>query len=394
MASVQPYGSGYSVRYRYETETGEIKMKRVSGFRTKEEAWAAAKTLEQKSSAGIEVNVKSLTCSEIMERWFSEHCPGLAPTTLAKYSDSMDKLDKFFIADLPIKKMNTQRFNLLIDQLTADVSILTAVSNTEPLRLALSWALSEGLIPVNPLANVQLPKIPKRPQVILSDADVDELIAAASSPSRRCREYRIPLLLALYGGLRREECAGLRWESVDFDRNRITISEVVVMTPDGKEHIKDPKTNLSARTVSMPNFVMAELQKEYATFLARTDAHTLRHNPAHRVCVTSTGNAYSCKSYSHPLKRLIKEINAVREKEQCPRMPSASFHDLRHTHAAMLIRRNVQPKVISERLGHSSIKITMDLYGYLMPGLQDSVAEIFNNEKKDLPEEPRTENVG
>ena len=61
-----------------------------------------------------------------------------------------------------------------------------------------------------------------------------------------------------------------------------------------------------------------------------------------------------------------------------PRMPEASFHDLRHTHAAMLIRMNVQPKVISERLGHASIKITMDTYGYLMPGLQDSVAELFN----------------
>ena len=61
-------------------------------------------------------------------------------------------------------------------------------------------------------------------------------------------------------------------------------------------------------------------------------------------------------------------------------MPIPSFHDLRHTHAAMLIRRNVQPKIISERLGHSSIKITMDLYGYLMPGLQDSVAELLNSE--------------
>lgn len=62
-------------------------------------------------------------------------------------------------------------------------------------------------------------------------------------------------------------------------------------------------------------------------------------------------------------------------------------------HAAMLIRRNVQPKVISERLGHASIKITMDLYGYLMPGLQDMVSDIFNKEKpvlKLVPKEDTT----
>lgn len=386
MASVQPYGSGYSVRYRYETETGEIKMKRVSGFKTKEEAWAAVRHLERKSSAGVEVNIGSLTCSEVMERWFSEHCSSLAPNTQSKYSRAMDKLDRYFVSSLPVKKLDNRKFGLLLDQLMEKVSVKTAVTDTEPLRLSLSWALNEGIIPYNPLASVQLPKIPKRNQVILSDADVSALIAAATSPARRTDDYRIPLLLALYGGLRREECAGLRWSSVDFDRARITISEVVTMTAEGVEHAKEPKTGLSARTVSLPAFVMDELRKEYQTFLARPDAHTLRHNPAQRVCVTSTGEPYSCKSYSHPLKRLVREINAQREKDKKPRMPSPSFHDLRHTHAAMLIRRNVQPKVISERLGHSSIKITMDLYGYLMPGLQDSVAELFNHENSPIPQ--------
>ena len=98
MASVTKRGSKYCVRYRYETETGEVKFKRVSGFKSKEEAWAAAKELERKSTAGIEVNIGSLTCAEVMERWFTEHCSGLAPTTRAKYSDAMDKLDNLFIA--------------------------------------------------------------------------------------------------------------------------------------------------------------------------------------------------------------------------------------------------------------------------------------------------------
>ena len=392
MATVEKRGSKYCVRYRYETDTGDVKFKRVSGFRTKEEAWAAAKELEQKSAAGIEVNIGTLTCAEIMERWFNDHCKGLAASTRAKYSDAMDKLDTFFIAELPLKKLNTAKFNLLLDQLTENVCVRTAIDNTEPLRLALSWALNEKLIPVNPLSNIQLPRIMKRKQKILSDADVEDLCAAASGPNRRCREYRIPLLLALYGGLRREECAALRWDSVDFDHNRITISEAIVMTPDGKEHLKDPKTYLSARTISMPEFVMDELAKEYDKFKTRKDEHTLRHNPAHRVCVSSTGDPYACASYIHPLKRLINEVNMQRAEKKQAKIPKASFHDLRHTHAAMLIRRNIQPKVISERLGHSSIKITMDLYGYLMPGLQDMVADVFNKERPKLTIVP-TENT-
>ncbi|MBR3428474.1 MAG: site-specific integrase, partial [Clostridia bacterium] len=253
---------------------------------------------------------------------------------------------------------------------------------TEPLRLSLSWAVAGRMIPINPLASARLPKAQKRQQKILTDMDVEELISAASSSARRCRDFRIPLMLALYGGLRREECAGLTWDLVDFDRNRITIREVITMTPDGKEHRKDPKTVLSARTISMPAFVMEELKAEYQKFLSRSNDHTLKHNPGRRVCVTSVGDPYSLKSYAHAILRLIREINQLREKQKLPRIPEASFHDLRHTHAAMLIRRGVQPKIISERLGHSSIKITMDLYGYLMPGLQDSVADLFDQERK------------
>ena len=380
MAFVSKRGKTYCLRYRYEDELGRIREKRVSGFKTNEDAWAAARDLEAKSSAGIDVHGDTMTCEELMERWFAAHCLDLAATTRAKYSNGIDQLTETFIKELTIKKLTTQRFGLLLEEFRKRVSIRTAVDYTEPLRLALSWAIEEKLIPINPLANVRLPKIPKRQQKILTDADVEELVAVASGPARRCSEFRIPLLLALYGGLRREECAGLSWEMVDFDRNRITIREAVTMTPDGKEHQKDPKTTLSSRTISMPAFVMAELQKEYLTFLKRSNSNTLANNPAHRVCVRSTGKPYSLKSYSHPVLRLIREINDQREKENRPRMPEASFHDLRHTHAAMLIRRGVQPKVISERLGHASIKITMDLYGYLMPGLQDSVADIFDQE--------------
>ena len=386
MASVFPVKKGsskYCVMYWYETETGQRKQKKVSGFNSKEDAWAAAKELERKSSAGIDVNGGSLSCGELMERWFADQFGNLAATTRAKYSNGMDKLSGTFVAELPVRKLNSQRFTLLVDQLCETVSARTAADYTEPLRFALAWAARNGMIPINPLAGATMPKVKKRDQKILSDDDVEELLAAAVSPLRRCHEYRIPLMLVLYGGLRREECAGLMWEDVDFKHRRITIREVVTMTPDGKEHIKDPKTTLSARTISMPAFVMAELQKEYQVFLARPNAHTLQHNPRHRVCVTSAGVPYSLKSYSHPIRRLIREINAQREQEKRPRMPEASFHDLRHTHAAMLIRRGVQPKIISERLGHASIKITMDLYGYLMPGLQDAVADLFDQERQD-----------
>ena len=99
MASVSKRGNKYCVRYRYETETGEIREKRVSGFSSKEDAWAAARDLEMKSSSGIDVHGDTMTCAEVMERWFADHCAHLSENTRAKYSAAIDKLSGF---SLPI----------------------------------------------------------------------------------------------------------------------------------------------------------------------------------------------------------------------------------------------------------------------------------------------------
>ena len=120
MASVYPVKKGsskYCVVYWYETETGKKKQKKVSGFNSKEDAWAAAKELERKSSAGIEVNGDAMSVAELLELWFADRCPGLAATTLAKYSNGIDQLADTFIADLTVRKLTTQRFGLLLDKL-------------------------------------------------------------------------------------------------------------------------------------------------------------------------------------------------------------------------------------------------------------------------------------
>lgn len=365
MASIVKRGSVWCVRYRYTDELGAVKAKRVSGFLTKEDAMAAAKTLEQKSNAGIDVNGDRATCGQIMERWFSEHCAHLSATTRAKYSDGIDRLSKLDVYTLPVRRCTPATLSALILALQGGagglrpVALRTAIALTESLRMALAWAAKRQIIPINPLAGAQLPKTEKRQQRILSEDDVADLVKASEH-----NPFRIPLLLALYGGLRREEAAALRWQDVDFKRRTLTIRQAITRTSSGAEVLKTPKTSSSARTVSMPRFVMDELR--------------LAPKPCERVCAAPSGQPYRLDSYPQAIRRLIDRVNAARQGTKRPPMPQATYHDLRHTHAAMLIRMGVQPKVIQERLGHSSIKMTMDLYGYLMPGLQESVAEALD----------------
>lgn len=363
MASVEKRGNTWSVRYWVTDALGNrTGQKRKGGFATKADAMAAAKELEQASARGVDIHGDQMTCGELMEKWFLTKPGTIEPTTLVKYSGYMDRLRDRPIYGTKVCNLRADSLNTVINDLVngCRVSISTAVSYTEPLRFALHWAATEGIIMRNPFQGARMPKIPMREQVILSDDDIADLI-------RVCQEHTpaflTPLYLALYGGLCREEAAGLKWSKIG--PQSVVIQSAVTCTTQGAKVEKRPKTDHRTRSVTLPQFVMDHL---------RSQEHTSEY-----VCVSRSGQPYHLSVYAHTVARLAGYVNAERQRQCKEPMPIPSYHDLRHTHAAMLISMGIQPKVISERLGHSSITITMDLYGYLMPGLQEQVAEALES---------------
>ena len=368
MAYVTKRGKKWSVRYRVEDPLGNETCKRISGFASKEEAWEQARILESASQAGVDVHGAEETCGAIMERWFSEHCLGsVAKTTLSKYSDAIERLKETGVYDMQVKRVTKQTLPAVVSAMEngayngRPIARNSAIRHTEPLRFALSWAEKNGLIQRNPLQSARLPSLQRRQQRILNTDDIDAIVSWITD-----HPFKVPILIALYGGLRREEVAALKWSQVDFEKRTLTITEAHTRTTTGQRIVKDTKTQHSSRTVSMPRFVLDELKA-----LKKSSIY---------VCAGKSGVPYRLDSYPQAIRRIIQQINAWRAGTDLAPMPAATFHDLRHTHAAMLIKMGIQPKVIQERLGHASIKITMDTYGYLMPGLQESVASMLDAE--------------
>lgn len=366
MASVTKRGNKWSVRYRTTDEHGVTVNHRVS-FNTKEEAWENARALEAASNSGVNVHGDKMTCGELMERWFNEHCIYLDPNTQARYSQGIDRLSEMPVYEMKVKKLSPSVHASIIDSLMKGdathkpLAAISAKSLTDPLRFSTSWAAKNGLLLRNPLQNAKLPKTGKREQRIINDEDIKDILDESS------RFFRVPLMLAIYGGLRRGECAGLRWSDVDFKRNTLTINHTIIKMRNGIVHEKDsPKNEYSRRTITMPKFVMTEL--------------AAIPKKSQYVCVSIKGEPYALLTYPSYLNEIIERVNKKRTETNQRPIPNASFHDLRHTHAAMLIKMGIQPKVISERLGHTSIGITMDVYGYLMEGLQSGVADALDKE--------------
>lgn len=217
------------------------------------------------------------------------------------------------------------------------------------LAAALSDAVDNGLIPLSPCRNVKLPKLTSPEMRILEPAEIKALAGAVDE------RYRAMILAAAYTGLRFGELAALRIERFDALRRTIRVEESLAEIR-GQFMVKSPKSDASRRTVSVPSFVVEELAKHLAE---RADG---------------SGLLFTAPS-GGPIRRTNFRRRIWLPAVQASVGEPCTFHDLRHTHAALLIAVGEHPKVIQGRLGHASIKTTLDTYGHLFEGLDEAAAD-------------------
>ncbi len=218
------------------------------------------------------------------------------------------------------------------------------------LAAALDAAVESGLIGRSPCRGVKLPKLETTGEIRFLDAsEISHLAAAIDS------RYSAMVLAAAYTGLRFSELRALRADRFDALRRTIRVVASVVESK-GQFYFEEPKSEASRRTVRVPPFLVEVLA-----------AHLSTHSDG-------SGLIFSAPS-GGPIRR-----NNFRRRIWLPAVEASvgrpcTFHDLRHSHAALLIAQGEHPKVIQERLGHASIKTTLDTYGHLFEGLDEAAAD-------------------
>lgn len=225
------------------------------------------------------------------------------------------------------------------------------------LRNALNKAVREGKIPSNPAAAVliDLPKSETRELTVLSPEDARAFVAAA-------REDRWGALwiLLLGTGARPGEALGLKWE--DFDGTRIRIQRALVRDRSGGGwKLKEPKTKKSRRTVPLPQAAIEALR-----------THRKRQAEEKLAATEYTDHGFI---FADLKGGPLNWGNVTREHfydiRTQARLPAIRPYDLRHSCASLLLAGGVNPKVVSERLGHSTVVLTLDTYSAVLPGLQE-----------------------
>lgn len=218
------------------------------------------------------------------------------------------------------------------------------------LAAALDAAVESGLIGRSPCRGVKLPKLETTGEIRFLDAsEISHLAAAIDS------RYSAMVLAAAYTGLRFSELRALRADRFDALRRTIRVVASIVESK-GQFYFEEPKSEASRRTVRVPPFLVDVLAAHLATngddsgliFSAPGGGPIRRSNFRRRIWLPAVAASVG---------------------------PPCTFHDLRHSHAALLIAHGEHPKVIQERLGHASIKTTLDTYGHLFEGLDEAAAD-------------------
>jgi integrase len=223
------------------------------------------------------------------------------------------------------------------------------------LRGALQQAVRWRLIAINPPDAVKPPKVERKEMKVLDADGTIDLIEAVRGTNL------FPLvLLCVMTGMRRSEAAALRWRNVDLDHAQLSVVASTEQLDKGGMREKETKTG-KHRSLALSPLVVEELRrhriKQAETMLKLGQRLTVDHH----VVAREDGLPLQPRSLSQAFRKFLRARN----------LKPVRLHDLRHSHASAMLKAGVHPKIARERLGHSAVGTTIDLYSHVMPGMQD-----------------------
>lgn len=342
------------------------KKRKWHSFRgTKREAQTECSRLITELKTGTYVEPTKQTVAAFLDEWLNFIKPTVSPKTHERYAEICQKGIAPLLAGVTLAKLKTDRIDAAWAKALTEgrrdgkggLSPRTVHHMRRVLIKALNQAVVWDRLVKNPAQASTPPKI-ERKSMLAYDASQ---VAALLEHMRPTRLY-VPVLLAVMCGLRRGEIAALRWKNVDLDARMMAIVESAEQTT-GEVRYKPPK-NDRARPVAISPTVAEELRSHKARQAEELLRLGIRMDDNGFVVAQIDGRPLQPRSITHEWTRLLAKTE----------LPRIRFHDLRHTHATQLLAAGVHPKVASERLGHSTIGITLDLYSHVMPGMQEDAA--------------------
>jgi len=353
--------------------TGKRRQQWVSVKGTKKDAERRLAELVHQIDNGGFVRPNKVTVREFLERWINDCVrPNVSKKTLYGYSDIVHgrlipELGSIPLTDLRPEPIQTLYAKWMESGRLDGKGALSARSVQryhQCLHRALKTAMEWGLISRNPTDAVRPPKVQSREMRTLDDHGIRTVLEAANGTA-----YYSLFYLALSSGMRRSELLALRWCDVDLLLGQVSVSRSLHHLRDGSTDIRTPKTAKGRRTIALPPSAALVLRnhKEKQEAVCETMGKSMQAADL-IFCHPEDASPLLPDTVTRTWIKLARRNG----------LTGVRLHDLRHTHASMMLKQGIHPKIVQERLGHASIGITLDTYSHVAPGLQAAAAARFD----------------
>ena len=330
---------------------------------TKKEAELALAKLIQSVETGIDFNASKMTFAEYSNRWLDSKRKKVRPKTIQRYSDLMRLHIVPVIGGIQLLKLKPLHLEKVYEEASArGLSAQSVLHLHRVLFTALKQAVAWQLIPRNIAEAVNPPRPEHREVEAMTPREVVRVLETVAGS-----DLEMPTILGLGTGMRLGEVLGLRWSDIDLEKRTARISQTIQETNEGLVFVP-PKTHRSRRSVSLPTFVVHALRKHRKEQSERRLIVGSAWQDFDLVIERGDGLPVRTSSLSGRFADRMKKAEI-----------KLTFHGLRHGHASLMLAAGVHLKVVSERLGHSTIGITADLYTHVADEVHEAAAESLNS---------------
>jgi integrase len=342
-----------------------VNGKRVTrrGFRTKGEAKAAMAEVINELNKGDYVDPSRMTFGEYFYDWIKNR--EIAETT----RDTYDSYYKVHIVGSSIEKtllsklsaLQIQNFIREIREKNLSDGMVKGIFKT--VNASLNHAEKLALVNKNVASKVEKPKVKKQERPIWSNESIKHMLSMSKGDSR----YWIAIFLAVMTGMRQGEILGLKWSDIDFEKRTIAVRRG--LRKDTSE-FTELKTEKSRRVIAIsPKTVEVLLEHKKKIEMEK---HKNNYQDNDLVVCTSKGTPSSSS-------RIIVTWFSILDKYKPEHEPRIRFHDLRHQSASIMLNDGIDIRIVSQRLGHSTVSTTLNIYSHLLPNAQEQAANNLDN---------------
>ncbi len=347
-------------------EQGRRRQRWHSGYRTKHDATEALKEISGRLQTKTYVAPAKVTVAAYLREWIAGAESTIRPSTWASYRLNVERHIIPALGQGQLQHLTTEAINTFYAHLLKDgradrkggLSAQTVGYIAMILKHALTEATNNGRLVRNPAATAHPPRTRGKAEMKTWTA----LQLRTFLDRIRDEPFYPALLFSATCGTRRGETLAIRWSDLDLDAGRVSIQQTLIAIGYDVQ-FGTPKTARGRRNISLDATTIAAL-REHRRHQLEARLQAPAYADLDLVFARPDGTPI------HP-ERLTRTFEAFVRASGLPRI---RLHDLRHTCASLMLSAGVPAKVASERLGHSSISITLDTYSHVLPGLQEDAA--------------------